>query len=637
MKSSRLSTNHFERPENINCSGKTCPTKRLYIDPSIERRIRVAIDTITMDPCEDPPVKRMKRSKVFHGLKQTQFLYRKKIEQCMQTTDVAQALIYLTEMASAEIPVTVYVTQVVLNLMLTAKAVDFPIAYRMYQALRRTSSLNESICTAMIKLTLMVEAPNPGPWTIFEDMRFFAIQPKLRTFSNWIIQRSTERVLTEVMALVALLREYQLDCTEIEYCAILDVQEDEVEFLKLLRTFMDDIDQPTIEPTWSQLTRWFGCHLAIQVQPDTTTKDISSIGQHQEETSDIDTKTTATKDIPSNQEVFATSVQATEKTAVIRESPDTPSFSTLLPKGNHSANETTSPNKESKGSPREPTKDTKSGDIGPTQAQEETKRKIQGVEYHMYRESIDPETGIGETSKVQLSSLEINDVTQRTLGQQITSLVCGVDSESTRSRQWTAFQSWLESKGPVDVILDAANIGYFGQNFEGGGFNYAQIQLVVEYYQRQGKKLLIVLHASRTRPSVVPRAFQPLVEEWKTSGLMYCCEKGNNDDWYWLYAGVSCTRSGSPYIISNDLMRDHHFQMLHLRSFRRWKERHQVLFHFKWTGQHQQVFLPQEPRCYSKRCQALAHSFHFPDPESDTWLSFVAKTKSELEDKHEEN
>ena len=39
-----------------------------------------------------------------------------------------------------------------------------------------------------------------------------------------------------------------------------------------------------------------------------------------------------------------------------------------------------------------------------------------------------------------------------------------------------------------------------------------------------------------------------------------------NDDWFWLYAGVAATtNNANSIIISNDQMRDHHFNMLSMK------------------------------------------------------------------------
>ena len=83
-----------------------------------------------------------------------------------------------------------------------------------------------------------------------------------------------------------------------------------------------------------------------------------------------------------------------------------------------------------------------------------------------------------------------------------------------------------------------------------------------------------------------------------------------NDDWYWMHAAlINGGRDGVPSVlaITNDEMRDHHFQMLAEGSFLRWKERHQVHFDFgSWNGtlRRREVLL-QYPTSYSRRIQRV--------------------------------
>ena len=65
-----------------------------------------------------------------------------------------------------------------------------------------------------------------------------------------------------------------------------------------------------------------------------------------------------------------------------------------------------------------------------------------------------------------------------------------------------------------------------------------------------------------------------------------------------MHAALWCGRG--TMVISNDEMRDHHFQMLAHRSFLRWKERHQV--HFDVEGRKIRLFYPE---VYSRRIQKL--------------------------------
>lgn len=82
--------------------------------------------------------------------------------------------------------------------------------------------------------------------------------------------------------------------------------------------------------------------------------------------------------------------------------------------------------------------------------------------------------------------------------------------------------------------MDGANIAHYKQNFDGGCFNYSQIQMVVDYLRKEKKKILIVLHEHHFNQESTT-----LPEEWLEKGLAYKVVKGNNDDWYWMYAALA--------------------------------------------------------------------------------------------------
>lgn len=142
------------------------------------------------------------------------------------------------------------------------------------------------------------------------------------------------------------------------------------------------------------------------------------------------------------------------------------------------------------------------------------------------------------------------------------------------------FQGWLRRHGPFDAVIDAANIGLYNSK----AFSFSQVNSVVNGIQRvtKSKKLpLIILHRSRVHcgPAIVPHN-QKLIEGWRSAGALYSTPPGSNDDWYWLYAAVSC-RS---LLVTNDEMRDHLFQLLGTSFFPRWKEKHQVRLTYSGRG-----------------------------------------------------
>lgn len=138
---------------------------------------------------------------------------------------------------------------------------------------------------------------------------------------------------------------------------------------------------------------------------------------------------------------------------------------------------------------------------------------------------------------------------------------------------------------------------------------------MLEHYEQQGKRVLIVLHKRRTFEDQVPVEHRYMVQQWAARNVMYNCKSGNNDDWYWLYAAVKA--GGRVLMVSNDEMRDHHFQMIHNKAFVRWKERHQVRYAVH-CGQRTETF---EPTPFSHRPQRVGANWHFPGAhEPQNWL-----------------
>lgn len=46
-------------------------------------------------------------------------------------------------------------------------------------------------------------------------------------------------------------------------------------------------------------------------------------------------------------------------------------------------------------------------------------------------------------------------------------------------------QAWLEQHGPVQVLVDGANVALYGQNWERGAFSFGQIKGVLDQLGRQ--------------------------------------------------------------------------------------------------------------------------------------------------------
>ncbi|XP_047090320.1 proteinaceous RNase P 1, chloroplastic/mitochondrial-like [Lolium rigidum] len=176
----------------------------------------------------------------------------------------------------------------------------------------------------------------------------------------------------------------------------------------------------------------------------------------------------------------------------------------------------------------------------------------------------------------KLVCIDIDPSETETFAKLLTQLACKREVRENFPR----FQEWLRRHGPFDAVIDAANVGLYNNKT----FNFSQVNSVVNGIQRitKSKKLpLIVLHRSRVNggPAKLPQN-QKLLEGWRNAGALYPTPPGSNDDWYWLYAAVSC-RS---LLVTNDEMRDHLFQLLGTSFFPRWKEKHQVRLTYSGRG-----------------------------------------------------
>jgi mitochondrial ribonuclease P protein 3 len=229
---------------------------------------------------------------------------------------------------------------------------------------------------------------------------------------------------------------------------------------------------------------------------------------------------------------------------------------------------------------------------------------------------------IAETGKVS-----DNDTTSYQGGGKGRKVIIDSHALAQRQQHWTAFQAFLRSLNrPVDVLVDGANVGFHEQNFSGAPkhVDYNQIDWIIQYFIRQKKQsILLVMHSRHFAPNLMPPYAKPIVQKWIDLGLLYQTPPGMNDDWFWLHAALYF--GPGTLIVTNDEMRDHHFQMVAPRSFLRWRERHQIHFSFggwikndaSWDqslGQHREVKLIY-PDTYSRRIQSVLDGVVIPLPK----------------------
>jgi proteinaceous RNase P len=220
-----------------------------------------------------------------------------------------------------------------------------------------------------------------------------------------------------------------------------------------------------------------------------------------------------------------------------------------------------------------------------------------------------------------LPSIDVGDLLMQRLADQVQELATSNDS---RRAQWGRFVKWMGdcSRSKYDIIIDGANVGYYKKVYSRSSLaDLQQINWVVEHYEAQGKRPLVIIHSRHLQ--ALSGANASILKTWRKKAIVYSVEPKNNDDWYWMWAAVRI--GGRVLVLTNDEMRDHHFQMLSHRSFLRWKERHQVRFSFgQWASGRRQVVV-SEPSVYSKRTQCASDEangdcWHIPLEDSDAWL-----------------
>ena len=233
----------------------------------------------------------------------------------------------------------------------------------------------------------------------------------------------------------------------------------------------------------------------------------------------------------------------------------------------------------------------------------------------------------------------------------------GADDQEQRTKVWKRFNDFLQqnnntdddngdtdkaiTKKSFDIIIDGANVGYYQQNFCNAPrhVDYRQIDSVVQHFQNIGKKVLLVMHHRHFTHHQMPARFRPILQHWQREGILYQTPAGMNDDWFWMHAAL--VLGPGTLVLTNDEMRDHHFQMLSPRSFLRWKDRHQVHFSFGANGGppvngvggsgYRPVIL-EYPEIYSRRIQRVADGYVIPHPKRGDENRFLDGTHEAKED-----
>ena len=196
------------------------------------------------------------------------------------------------------------------------------------------------------------------------------------------------------------------------------------------------------------------------------------------------------------------------------------------------------------------------------------------------------------------------------------------DTENKAHRKtnaWKGFEDFLAKHPPYDTVIDGANVGYFEQNFSTAAkhVDYHQIDWLLRHLLEQPQRqhqVILFLHERHFSSNLAPPWADELFRAWDSDRApygrltVYRTPAGMNDDWFWMHAALAHGHDPTrPAVltITNDEMRDHHFQMSAPGSFLRWKERHRATFEFEpYDGkQRRREVRLTHPNVYSRRIQ----------------------------------
>jgi hypothetical protein len=212
-------------------------------------------------------------------------------------------------------------------------------------------------------------------------------------------------------------------------------------------------------------------------------------------------------------------------------------------------------------------------------------------------------TGVCSLTGARLTPFNLTQGELETLAEQVSSLA-PADSD------FTALVSTLSDSG-VKVYIDGANVAHFNQNHSEGYFRHDQIEeCLLEVTSTLGysrAEVRVVLHSKwmaedvdlhigkhcRQRKKqkkgegegvpgkVCPEIVKKYRELW--ADVLLEVPRGLNDDWVWMCCTLRSALKGPALVVTNDLMRDHLFQMMGPRTFSKFRERHVCSYSLKHT------------------------------------------------------
>lgn len=446
---------------------------------------------------------------------------------------------------------------------------------------RNGLELNEASYTSVIRALCTHNKVHESVELYYEMIDKLKIEPRIRTISMLLHVLATNQDLPQCEDIFSHIQRFNLAPTEKEYASMLHLYntlELDEKFLGCLSTMCEDILRIALAPTLDTIQMFFSRHnyKITQSAVNNSNGDIC--------TSESKHESVRLQTIDLAEESRSLLLSQLETLAINRDTPvhqqdqsaadQKPTGSTSQAiQGNMNVSIVADVNRRYKPN---------------NKIREQREQRDQPTISHLEQGSSRQSTiVINEKLSTQYCA-DHNDVSNISQINDTNALLSGkmtANNQAVRNEIWQDFTNWLEqtrASYPFNLIIDGANIGYYKQNYANAPLHisYEQIHYVYQIIKRLNEELpedkkiipLIILHSRHLSSSLLPnvRVYTDLIATWP----IYFTPKHFNDDWFWLYAAIKYRCR----VVTNDDMRDHHFQFLSPKYFVRWRENSRIMY-----------------------------------------------------------
>jgi proteinaceous RNase P len=187
-----------------------------------------------------------------------------------------------------------------------------------------------------------------------------------------------------------------------------------------------------------------------------------------------------------------------------------------------------------------------------------------------------------------------------------------IQINDSKLKLFKKFKQWLHINSDIDIVIDGANVGYFNNRpNKGNSINFKQIDNIRTELTKMGNNVVIILHKRHTKE--MTKFQNMLYNNWIKNNQVYITPVGINDDIFWLYTSLY----SSAYIITNDRMRDHHFN-IDYNKIVKWKKKN--IINYEIQKKSPKLFFPKK---YSETFQNInKYTWFFPFNDKENKLQW---------------